>query len=109
MEDATASTSVSRDEKLEFKLNTPGTRRFMDAYAKAMDCLAEAGYPRFMGTPVGYLFDIPEISKEISQIVDKVSREKPGRPWYESMVHLAPDGVITLTVTFPKKGQTARV
>jgi hypothetical protein len=62
----------SRNRKVEFKLNTPGIRRFTEAYRVAMNVPAVEGYPKFIGTPVGYLFEIPEISKEISQVCVRI-------------------------------------
>jgi hypothetical protein len=68
----------------------------------SMDVLDQAGYQRFSGTPVGYLFDIPAISAEATRLVDRVSREKPDRTWYQSSFSLDDNG-ITLTVSFPRK------
>lgn len=93
---------IKRHEEKVFRLDTPGVRRFMEAYRASMDVLEQAGYQRFRGTPVGYLFDIPAISAEASRLVDRVSKEKPNRDWYQSMLHLDEDG-IELTVTFPRK------
>jgi hypothetical protein len=90
-----------RHEEKVFRLDTPAVRQFMDAYRASMDVLERAGYQRFRGTPVGYLFDIPAISAEATRLVDRVSREKPDRAWYQSTLHLDDDG-IELTVTFPR-------
>jgi hypothetical protein len=93
---------IKRHEEKVFRLDTPGVRHFMEAYRASMDVLEQAGYQRFRGTPVGYLFDIPAISAEASRLVDRVSKEKPDRDWYQSMLHLDDDG-IELTVSFPRK------
>lgn len=91
-----------RYEEKVFRLDTPGVRHFMEAYRASMDVLEHAGYQRFRGTPVGYLFDIPAISAEASRLVDRVSKEKPDRDWYQSVLHLDESG-IELTVSFPRK------
>lgn len=102
LEAARKNSESQRHEEKVFKLDTPGARHFMEAYRASMDVLEQAGYRRFRGTPVGYLFDIPAISAEATPLVDRVSREKPDRAWYQSTLHLDDNG-ITLTVSFPRK------
>lgn len=102
LEAAAKKNESQRHEEKVFRLDTPGVRQFLDAYRASMDVLGQAGYQRFRGTPVGYLFDVPAISAEASRLVDRVSREKPDRAWYQSMLHLDENG-IELTVSFPRK------
>ncbi len=102
LEAATKRNESQRHEGKVFRLDTPGVRHFMAAYRASMDVLEQAGYQRFVGTPVGYLFDVPAISAEARRLVDRVSKEKPGRAWYESMLHLNEED-IELTVSFPTK------
>ena len=94
-------------ERKQVRLDNAGVRHFMEAYRTAMGVLEQAGYARFRGTPVGYLLDVPAISDEVSRHLERVSKEKPGRTWYEAVPHLDDEGV-SLTITYPRKASSGK-
>lgn len=94
-------------ESREIRLDTAGIRHFMETLDAAMTVLDAAGYGRFRGTPVGYLLDVPAVSEEVSRQLSRISKEKPGRAWYEAIVHLERDGILA-TITFPGNRSSGR-
>lgn len=89
-------------ERKQVRLDSAGIRHFLETYRTAMDVFEQAGYARFRGTPVGYLLDVPAISDEVSRRLERISKENPGRAWYEAIPHLDDEGV-SLTITYPRK------